>query len=254
MKLYAIKTKIIKFGDNLVDTILKSLKEQQIKLENNDILAITSKIIANLEGRVVKLNDVTPSAKGQEFAQLFSLQPEFAELILLEADDVYGGVKQYVLTRKEGLLTANSGIDKKNAPVGSVILWPKTPANWAQKIKVELRHKTGKNVAVLIVDSGLTPLKLGTTGLALATVGFKPVKDLRGNNDLFGKTIVVTHHAVADDLAAAAHLMMGEAAEKTPVVLIKNAPVDFDSGLYGATEMRIPVNECIFMRTFFQFA
>ena len=252
MRLYAVKTEIMKTGDKIVEATLKSLERQDLRLEDGDILAVTSKIVAYAEGRVAKLTDIKPSDKARELAKKFSLQPEFAELIVLEADKIYGGVEKAVLTLKNGVLTANAGIDNKNAPVDSVILWPKDAKEWAKRIREEIMRKTGKHIAVLIVDSGLVPLRIGTTGLALAVAGFKPVTDCRGEKDIFGKALVITRHAVADDLASAAHLLMGEVAQKTPIVLIRDAPVVFDEGVYGSADMMIPSNECIFMNTFGQ--
>jgi coenzyme F420-0:L-glutamate ligase/coenzyme F420-1:gamma-L-glutamate ligase len=250
MRLYAVKTRIIKIGDDPVEVILKSLREQNLQLEDNDILVVTSKIMAYAEGRVVKLSDVKPSDRAQELAQQFSLRPEFAELILREADKIYGGVEKAVLTLKNGILTANAGIDNKNAPLDYVVLWPSNPQKWARKIREEIKRRTSKKVAVLIIDSGLVPLRMGTTGLALAVAGFKPVRDCRGEKDIYRKPLVITRHAVADDLASAAHLLIGEVAEKTPVVLIKDARVDFDDCVYGSADMMMPFKECIFMNAF----
>lgn len=247
MRLYAVRTSIIKTGENLVEVILESLKRQNLQLEDGDILALASKIIAYAEGRVAKLSDIKPSEEAKELAKKFSLQPEFAELILKEADKIYGGVERAVLTLKNGVLTANAGIDNKNAPVGFVVLWPKNAEKWAKRIREEIIRETGRHTAILIVDSGLVPLRLGTKGLALAVAGFKPVIDFRGEKDIFGKTLIITRHAVADDLASAAHLLMGEVAERTPVVLIKDAPVVFDGGVYGCEDMMISPDECIFM-------
>jgi coenzyme F420-0:L-glutamate ligase/coenzyme F420-1:gamma-L-glutamate ligase len=252
MRLYAVKTEIVKTGDKIVEATIKSLKRQDLRLEDGDILAVTSKIVAYAEGRVAKVTDIKPSGKARKLAKKFSLQPEFAELIIREADKIHGGVEKAVLTLKNGVLTANAGIDNKNAPVDSVILWPKDAKEWAKRIREKIMRKTGKHIAVLIVDSGLVPLRIGTTGLALAVAGFKPVIDCRGEKDIFGKALVITRHAVADDLASAAHLLMGEVAEKTPIVLIRDAPVVFDEGVYGSADMMIPSNECIFMNTFGQ--
>ena len=252
MRLYAVKTRIIKTGEDTVEVILKSLKKQNLRLEDNDILAITSKIIAYAEGRVVKLSGIDPSDRAKELAKQFSLKPEFAELILREAEKIYGGVEKAVLTLKNGVLTANAGIDNKNAPKNYAVLWPKDAQKWALRIREEIKRKTGKHVAVLIVDSGLVPLRMGTTGLALAVAGFKPVKDCRGEEDIYGKPLIITRHAIADNLASAAHLLMGEAAEKTPVVLIKDAPVDFDDNVYGSADMMMPFKKCIFMSAFGQ--
>jgi coenzyme F420-0:L-glutamate ligase len=250
MRLHSVKTRIVKIGDNLVEVILGALKEQNLQLEDDDILALSSKIVAYAEGCIVKLSKIKPSEEAKKLAQQFSLQPECAELILREADKIYGGVEKAVLTLKNGILTANAGIDNKNAPIGSVVLWPNNAQKWVKYTREEIKRKTGKRVAVLIVDSGLVPLRIGTTGLALAVAGFKPIKDCRSEKDLYGKPLIITRHAVADDLASAAHLLMGEAAEKTPIVLIRDAPVDFDDGVYGSTDMMMPFKECIFMNTF----
>ena len=249
MRLYAVRTGIVRTGENIVEVILKSLKRQNLQLEDGDVLALASKIIAYAEGRVAKLSDVVPSEESKELAKKFSLQPEFAELIRREADKIYGGVEKAVLTLKNGVLTANAGIDNKNAPADSVVLWPKNAKEWAKRIRDEIIRRTSKRIAVLIVDSGLAPLRLGTNGLALAVAGFKPVIDFRGEKDIFGKLLIITRHAVADDLASAAHLLMGEAAEKTPVVLIKDSPVVFDEHVYGSADMMISPNDCIFMNT-----
>lgn len=250
MRLYAVKTRTIRTGDDLIEVILESLREQNLELEDNDILSITSKIIAYAEGRIVKLSDIKPSNNAKRLAEQFSLQPEFAELILCEADKIYGGVEKAVLTLKNGILTANAGIDNKNAPKDYAVLWPNDAQKWATSIREEIKRKTGKHVAVLIVDSGLIPLRMGTTSLALAVAGFKPVKDCRGDKDIYGKPLIITRHAIADNLASAAHLLMGEAAEKTPVVLIKDAPVDFDDNVYGSADMMMPFKKCIFMNAF----
>ncbi|MCK4482987.1 coenzyme F420-0:L-glutamate ligase [Candidatus Bathyarchaeota archaeon] len=250
MRLYAVRTGIVETGDNIVEVTLESLKRQNLQLEDGDILALTSKIVTYAEGRVAKLSDIEPSEEAKELAKKFSLQPEFAELVLQEADIIYGGVERAVLTLKNGVLTANAGIDNKNAPVGFVVLWPKNVKECAKRIREEIKRITHKRIAVLIVDSGLVPLRLGTNGLALAIAGFKPVMDFRGKEDLFGKPLAITQHAVADDLASAAHLLMGETTEKTPIVLIKEAPVVLDEGVYGSKDMMIPSDKCIFINAF----
>jgi len=250
MRLFAIKTGLLKTGNNLADAILESLKAQQLQLEDDDILALTSKIVAYAQNRLIELSDVKPSLTAKELAQRFSLTPEFAELVLKESGKIYGGVEKAVLTLKNGILTANAGIDNKNAPVDHVALWPTNVKEWTASFRDEVRRRTGKKVAVLVVDSGLAPLRKGTTGLALSVAGFKPVKDERGEKDIYGKQLAITQHAVADDLASATHMLMGEAAEETPVVLIRGAPVEFDDNAYDSADMMMPFKECIFMNAF----
>ncbi len=249
MHLYAIKTETIGTGENLVEKALNSMKKRKLQFENNDLLAVTSKIVAYSQGRIVKLSDVKPSEESGKLAKQHSLQPEFAELILRESDKILGGVDKAILTLKDNILTANAGIDNKNAPPGFAVLWPTDPEKSANSIREQIMKATGKKIGVIIVDSGLIPLRIGTIGLAVAVAGFKPIRDTRRRADIFGKPLVMTRHAVADDLASAAHLLMGEAAEKTPIVLIRDAPVDFDDGVYGANDMMMPFQECLFMGT-----
>ncbi len=246
MILCAIETRIIRKGDNLVNIILESIEAQRLRLEDNDALALTSKIVACAHGMFAKLNDVKPSERAMILAKKHSMSPELTELVLQEAERIYGGVEKAILTLKEGVLSANAGIDNKNAPVGHAVLWPKAVAELARGIRDEIRHKTGRRVAIVIIDSGLIPLRIGTVGLALAVAGFKPIRDCRGRKDLYGKPIEITRHAVADDLACAAHLLMGESTEKTPIVLIKDAPLDFDDGVYGSRDVAMPIKECIY--------
>ncbi|MEM3566568.1 MAG: coenzyme F420-0:L-glutamate ligase, partial [Candidatus Bathyarchaeia archaeon] len=168
MKLFPIRTDVIKPGDDIVNAVLKAMEKRGLTLDDGDILALASKVIAYAEDRVLKLDKIKPSEKAKKLARKFALPPELAELIIKEAEEIYGGVKKAVLTLKDGVLTPNAGIDSKNAPQDAVALWPKNPEKWAKNIREKIMRKTGKKVAVLIVDSGLRPLRLGTSGLALA--------------------------------------------------------------------------------------
>jgi len=250
VRLYGIKTPIVKTGDNMVEIVLDSLRMQKLQLEENDVLVFTSKVVSCAEGRLVKLSDVKPSEKAKQLACQYGLAPEFAHVVLAEADKIYGGVPKAVLALKSGVLAANAGVDNKNSPEGYVVLWPEDPQNSAREIRDEIRRITGKRVAIMIIDSGLIPLRIGTTGLALAVAGFKPIRDHRGDKDLYGKTITITRQTVADDLASAAHFLMGESTEKTPVVLIRGVSLDFDDVIYGPRDMMMPPKECIFMGSF----
>jgi coenzyme F420-0:L-glutamate ligase len=249
MLLCPVRTRIVKPGDDLAELIHEALGKLQLEVGESDVLALASKIVSYAQGRIVKLSDVKPSEEAKKLAKKYSLEPEFAELVLREAAKVYGGVKKAVLTLKDCVMTPNAGIDNKNAPIGSVVLWPENLAEWVRSFRAEINRRTGKRLAVIVVDSGLIPLRIGTVGLALAVAGFNPIKECRGKKDLYGRTLTITRHAVADDLASAAHLLMGEAAEKTPVVLVKKAPVDFDDDVHVPSEMMMPLKECIFMNT-----
>lgn len=210
---------------SLVDSLLEAMDSKGLTINTNDVLAIASKIVATIQKRLVRLDTVKPSQAAVRLAQRLALEPGFVEVVLQEADEVYGGVLRTILTLKDNILTANAGVDRKNAPAGYVVLWPISPYEAAEKTRKEIFDKTGKGVGVLIVDSRVTPLRMGTTGLALAIAGFEPIRDYTKEKDLFDTAITITRHAVADDLASAAHLLMGESNEQTPAVLIKDAPV-----------------------------
>jgi len=144
------------------------------------------------------------------------------------------------------VLIPNAGIDHKNVPEGHVVLWPERPPETAEKIRQEILEKMGKRVGVLIVDSRVTPLRMGTVGVAIGIAGFEPIRDFRAKRDLYGNPLLITRHAVADDIASAAHLIMGEASEGVPIVLVKNAPADFNEKV-DAGSMVISAGECLFM-------
>lgn len=225
LQLYAIRVRLLRKKGNLVDNLLEALEHQDLRIDFNDVLAVASKVVATAQNRLVKLESVQPSSAAKCLAKRFDLEPSFVEVVLQEADVVYGGVPKALLTLKDDIITPNAGVDYKNAPSGHVALWPKSPYEAAERIRKEILEKAGKKVGVIIVDSRVTPMRMGTIGLALAVAGFEPVRDYVGKRDLYGKTVTITRHAVADDLASAAHLLMGESAERTPAVLIKDAPV-----------------------------
>lgn len=249
MKLFGISTKLIRHGDNLVDVILEAIKKQGLDIKDRDLLAIASKAVAVAQNRLVKLSSIEPSEEAKMLAEKYELEPSFVEVVLREAEKVYGGVTKALLTLKNNMLVANAGVDRKNAPEGYVILWPLNPFESAEKIRREILAKTGKYVGVLIIDSRITPLRMGTTAIAIGIAGFEPIKDCRVERDLYSKRVYVTRHALADDLASAAHLIMGETAARTPAVLIRNAPVTM-SEEFHPNSMIISAEQCLFMQSF----
>ncbi len=246
MQVFTVRTPLVKRGDKLTGMILHALKKEGLALLDDDILSLSSKIVSLAEGRLAKLSEVKPSRRAELLAKQYRLMPAFAELILREADSVLGGVTRAVLTLNNGVLTPNAGIDNKNAPKGHVVLWPRNPQRSAERIRREMTRRTGKRIGVLIVDSTVAPLRLGTRGLAIGVAGFEPVKDYRKTPDLFEREIVMTVHAVADDLASAAHVVMGESAERTPAAIIRGSPVTFTDKT-DAESMKIAFKECLYI-------
>ena len=249
MQVFGIRTKLIRLGDNLVDAILEALSSQRLEIEDKDLLVIASKAVAVSQRRLVKLSSIKPSRRAVRLAEMYELEPSFVEAVLQEAEKVYGGVTKALLTLKNNMLVANAGVDRKNAPEGYAILWPVNPFESAEKIRREILAKTGRHVGVLIIDSRITPLRMGTTALAIGVAGFEPTKDCRVERDLYSKRIYITRHALADDLASAAHLTMGETTARIPAVLIRNAPVTF-SEEFNPDSITIPAEQCLFMQSF----
>jgi len=249
MQLFGIRTGLIKPGDNLVKVILDAVKGQGLTIEDGDILAVASKAVATVQGRMVKLSSIKPSGGAEELARKYNMDPRHVELVLREAEEIYGGVSGSLLTLKDKVLIPNAGIDHKNVPDEYVILWPEGLHENAEKIRREILEKTGKRVGVLIIDSRVTPLRMGTVGVAIGIAGFEPIRDFRTKKDLYDNPLLITRHAVADDIASAAHLIMGEASERMPIVLVKNAPADFNEKI-DAGSMVISAEECLFMNAF----
>jgi coenzyme F420-0:L-glutamate ligase/coenzyme F420-1:gamma-L-glutamate ligase len=245
MQFFGISTELIHPKSDLVSMILEAIDKQGLRIDDNDVLAIASKAVATAQNRLKRLGSVAISDKAKKLSRRYALEPNFVAIVLQEAEKVYGGVPKALLTLKDDILTANAGVDQKNAPKGYVILWPKNAYETAEKIRKEIFRKTRRRVGIIIVDSRVTPLRMGTTGIALGAAGFEPVRDYRTEEDLYGKSILITRHALADDLASASHLIMGESNEQVSAVLVRNAPVRLTEKPNPFT-MVIPWEQCLF--------
>lgn len=228
---------LIRHGDNLADIVVNVLQENKIALEDNDIFVFAQKIVSKAEGRAVNLLTVTPSQRAIDLAQQTEKDPRVVELILQESNEVVRTrVGTIIVEHKLGFVCANAGIDHSNvAGEGSnaeewVLLLPAQPDHSAERIRKELELKTGKQVGILIIDSHGRAWRNGTVGIAIGMAGLPGLQDLRGKPDLFGFTLRITQVGVADELAAAASLMMGQAAEGTPVVHVRGFPYPLREG------------------------
>lgn len=206
---------------DLSSVLIQAVKKTGEEILDKDIIAVSSKFISMSKGRLVNLNDVDVSEEADRFANKMSLDPRFAQLVLQEADMIIGGVSGFALALKNGVIAPNAGIDKSNVPDGHVMLYPEYPFKDAEDLKRAIYQLLGKRVGIVVTDSRLMPLRMGTTGLAVSVAGFEPLKDERGKKDLFGNILNVTRRALADQMASAVQLIMGEADEGFPIVLIR---------------------------------
>ena len=233
-------------GDSIIDLFSDSLGRNRVRLRNNDIVVVSSKVVAISEKSLRSIADIEVTRDARVLAKKYSLPTEFVQIVLDESDEVLGGVKGAMLTLKNGDAVANAGADRKNAPRGFVVLWPKDPDQSARRLRAQIKQKFGRDVGIVIVDSRVTPLRLGTTGFAIGSAGFRPVDDVRGTADLSGRRVEITRHGVADGIAAAAQLVMGETAERRPFVVVREAPVALGRNR-SIGEAKLEWRECLFM-------
>ena len=214
---------IIKEGDDLSEIIHKAIENSGLSLMDGDVLVVTHKIVSKAEGRVVELESVKPSKRAVKLARIARKPARFVELALREASSVVKLVKGHLITETHhGWFYSCSGVDLSNVSGGSsAVLLPKDPDESAEKIRKGIRRLTGKDVAVLISDTTGRPLRKGDIDVAIGVSGMKPILDLRGKKDGFGYTLRLKRIAVADELASAAELVMGQSDEMIPVAVIR---------------------------------
>jgi len=247
MEVLGINTELIGVKDDLLGILERGMASSGIVLEDGDILVVSESVIATWEGRVVVLDSVAPGEKAVALAARYGKDPQEMEMILRESDHIVGGIPGVVLTLKDGFLYPNAGVDRSNAPPGSIVLLPADPKKSATLIRKHFARRYGKNIGVIIGDSRTHPLRLGCVGVALACDGIVPVEDVRGQHDLFGRELKITRKAVADNLVSAGQIVMGEGDEGIPAVVIRNAPVEVVPGDLCSEMPTIPPQECMYI-------
>jgi coenzyme F420-0:L-glutamate ligase/coenzyme F420-1:gamma-L-glutamate ligase len=224
-------------GDNLADTILKALERAEIRPQNGDILVLAQKIVSKAEGRWVNLAHIQPSPRAIDMAGRIDKDPRLVELVLHESRDVLRTrTGTIIVEHMLGFVCANAGIDHSNvAGEGSsteewVLLLPVNPDASAQVLRQELQQTCLVHLGVMIIDSHGRAWRQGVVGVAIGLAGMPGLIDLRGQPDLFGYTLRITQIGAADELAAAASLVMGQAAEGTPIVHVRGFPYALREG------------------------
>jgi F420-0:gamma-glutamyl ligase len=232
MIIQAIKTPLFKKGEKLAPFIIRQLKKEK-NLPKEFVLVLTSKLLSISENRLVSPQKISK-----------------AKLIKKTADIYLGKSFHDVhITIHKGLLIPSAGIDCSNSENGHFILFPKSPFASAQKILKEIKKQfRDKKIALLISDSRSTPLRKGITGVCLAHAGLKACVSKKGERDLYGRKLEATHVNVVDALTSAAVFLMGESYQRTPLALIKNAPVEYTSKKSSMDEVSISAREDLFFR------
>lgn len=225
-------------GDNLAIILAEAIEKTAIRLQDGDIIVLAQKIVSKAEGRIVNLTGVQPSPRAFELAKETDKDPRFIELVLQESQAVLRTRSGTIIVKhRRGFVCANAGIDHSNVEGvdGSrsndwVLLLPENPDRSAQAIRALLQKQYNICMGIMIIDSHGRAWRMGTVGVAIGLAGMPGLVDLRGTEDLFGYKLAVTQVAAADELAAAASLIMGQAAEMTPAVHVRGFPYPLREG------------------------
>lgn len=241
---------LIGAGDDLAALIVAALAQEQHALTAQHVIVVAQKIVSKAEGRAVALATVKPSRRAAILAERTGKDPRLIQLILREAKKVLRvGREVLIVEHRNGFIMANAGIDQSNVqsvdPENHALLLPEDSDRSARHIRAALRQRTGVAPGVLIIDSIGRAWRRGTIGQALGAAGLTPLADLRGQPDLFGRALRSTDVGSVDELAAAASIVMGQAAECRPVVLVGGFPVLAEDGA-GAVELQRPEREDMF--------
>jgi coenzyme F420-0:L-glutamate ligase / coenzyme F420-1:gamma-L-glutamate ligase len=239
----------VRAGNDLSEIVFSSAARTGVTLANGDIIVVAQKIVSKAEGRFVRLRGVEPSSEARTIAARTGKDPRVVELILREATEVVRtrpGV--IIVAHRLGFVMANAGIDSSNVEDGQdeeiVLLLPENPDASAARLRKQLRARTNVDVAVIINDSFGRAWRLGTIGTAIGVSGLPALLDLRGSPDRTGRRLQVTEVGVADEVAAGASLLMGQAAEGRPIVHVRGFPYPRRDG--KATELVRPREEDLF--------
>ena len=228
---------LIQDGDDLVRLILEGLGRAGIQPKDGDVIILAQKIVSKAEGRLIYLPDVEPSDEARSLAQVTGKDPRILDVILDESSSILRQREGLIVVEHRlGFVCANAGVDRSNVQgeYGEdddwVLLLPEDPDRSAQKLRTALMHATGKELAVLIIDSHGRAWRMGTAGVCIGAAGFPALLDLRGEPDLFEVTLKSTEVGLADEIASGASVLMGQANEGRPVIHLRGLPYDLREG------------------------
>jgi coenzyme F420-0:L-glutamate ligase/coenzyme F420-1:gamma-L-glutamate ligase len=218
--------KLVEPGDDLGGIAVAAFAANGIAPETGDVLVVAQKIVSKAEGRYVDVTTVEPSERAIALAAEVDKDPRFVEVVLSESKRVVRHRPGLLIVEHRlGFVMANAGIDHSNLPTQGgterVLLLPEDPDGSARSMREHIRNSFGADIAIIVSDSFGRPWRKGTVGVALGSAGLPALIDLRGHPDLFGRELLVTETGFADEIAAAAGLLMGQADEAVPMVVVR---------------------------------
>jgi len=233
---------LIKPGDDIARVIA-----ERAKLEEKDIIIISSTIVSKSENRIFSLDGIKVTGRAETIAKKNSSDPRFVQIVLDESEEVLLDSPFLLVRMKNGSICVNAGIDRSNVEgQENVLLLPEAPDESAGRIRDSLFKLTGKKVSVIITDTNGRAFRIGQTGAAIGITGIKPTRDWRGTKDLFGRVLEVKNEAVVDEIAGFGNFLMGEGNGGTPVVIIRGLNLYHESS--GIKELIRPEREDVILR------
>ena len=238
---------LIKKGDNIGLLIVEATKKQNTPIQEKDVIVVTHVVVSKAEGNVINLDEVVVSEQAKEIAEQTGKDPALVEVVLEETKEIVRLSRNSIITEtKSGIICANAGVDRSNVSGDrNVVPLPKNPNISAQNIRKEIKRLTGVDVAVIISDTHGRPFRMGEINVAVGSAGIKPIRDRRGEKDLFGYVLRIKQTAVADELSSAAELVIGQANEGIPAAIIRGYNYQV-SETASATELTRPKEKDLF--------
>ena len=214
---------IIKEGDDLARLICEKAEEKKVHVQDGDIVVVTHVIVSRAEGNIVDLDTIEPSEFAKNLARQYDKDPKVVEVVLRESKSIVRMGNGNIITEtKHGFVCANAGVDRSNVPGDrNVVLMPANPDRSARRIRQRIKKLIGRDVAVIVSDTNGRPLRDGQINVAIGVAGIEPIRSRIGEKDLFGYVLKVKRTAIADELASAAELVIGQADEGVPVAVIR---------------------------------
>jgi len=236
---------------NLSEVIIETLEEEKIHIEYGDIILIAETLISKSENNIIELNKIKPNEESIKISEKVNKSPELVEAILNESNEIIAIGKNFIITEtKHGFICANAGIDESNVEIGKITPIPINPDKTATKIREELEKKYGVELAIVITDTQGRAFRNGAVGVAIGSSGIDPLWKRKGEKDLYGKELKTTEIAIADELSNAASLIMGQADEGIPIVIIKGFKnfTNLRSTKKGIKSLLRPKNQDVFRK------
>lgn len=213
---------IVEEGDDIADLILNAMNNENIAIKNQDVFIVAETIISKAEGNKIDLKSIKPSLKAMEIAEKTGKDPHIVGAIIEESNEILKVGPDFIISEtKHGFVCANAGIDESNVEEGMATPIPDDPDKSATVIREKIEKTTNKEVVIIISDTQGRAFREGAIGTAIGISGMDPLWDRKGEKDLYGRELQTTSIAVADELASAASILMGQADEGIPVVIIR---------------------------------